>query len=107
MASSSQGCQSKCPLIQMPREWLTGQEAGKTFSLLLTTSMILLAISLFPRDPTKTFVLHTGPTMIFLLILGLVNVVGPFMLWYSWTWKTRRGGGWEVAKVRLRKSRPG
>jgi hypothetical protein len=82
------------------------QEAGKAFSILLTASMILLAISLFPRDPTKTWS-PTGPTMIFFLIVGLVNVVGPFMLWYSWTWKTRRGGSWEVAKVRLRKDRPG
>jgi len=84
---------------------LTEQEAGRTFSLLLTTSMILLAISLFPRTPTSSFV-PTGPTMIFFLIVGLVNIVGPVMLWYSWTWKTRRGGGWEVAKVRLRKNKP-
>jgi phosphatidylinositol glycan class C protein len=85
---------------------LISQEAGKTFSLLLTTSMILLAISLFPADPSRRYT-PSGPTLIFFLIVGLVNIVGPFMLWYSWTWKTRRGGGWEVAKVRLRKTRPG
>jgi phosphatidylinositol glycan class C protein len=68
--------------------------------------MITLAISLFPHtvpsSQANTY-MPTGPTTIFLLIVGLVNVVGPVMLWYSWIWKTRRGGGWEVAKVKLRK----
>lgn len=67
--------------------------------------MILLAVSLFPHNPVRASYLPSGPTMVFGLILGLANVIGPVMLWYSWTWKTRRGGGWEVAKVRLRKAR--
>jgi phosphatidylinositol glycan class C protein len=102
----AKGVRVSIPIRIQHTSKLTEQEAGKTFSLLLTTSMILLAISLFPRDPATSYV-PTGPTMIFFLIVGLVNIVGPVMLWYSWTWKTRRGGGWEVAKVRLRKNKPG
>jgi phosphatidylinositol glycan class C protein len=63
--------------------------------------MVLLAISLFPRSDSAP----SAPIAVFFTMLGLVNIIGPFMLWYSWTWKKRRGGGWEVAKVRLRKSK--
>ena len=85
------------------------------FSSMLTFSMIILAISIFPVSSSQSSSypsvtssgLFTMPVMVFVVLLGLVNVVGPLMLWYSWRWKTRRGGGWEVAKVRLRRARPG
>jgi len=82
------------------------REAGKTFSLILTISMMLLSISFFPSTPQTqgiTGMFTSTPLLVFLTMVGLVNLVGPLMLWYGWRWKTRRGGGWEVAKVRLRK----
>ncbi|WVF66703.1 hypothetical protein IAT40_001445 [Kwoniella sp. CBS 6097] len=54
-----------------------------------------------------TISLPTTPTSIFLLSLLVVNVIGPGMLIYAWRWKTRRGGGWDVAVVRIRKGRDG
>lgn len=83
---------------------ISEQESGKTFSLLLTASMVLLAVSLFPFDIDQALGwVPSTPSIVFGVIIALVNIVGPLMLWHSWTWKTRRGGGWEVAKVRLRK----
>ncbi|WWC59939.1 uncharacterized protein I303_102502 [Kwoniella dejecticola CBS 10117] len=87
------------------------REAGKSFSLLLTFSMAMLSISLFPHKIGSTpsykmrgiDVIPTAPTVIFLVALTLANVVGPLMLLYAWRWKTRRGGGWDVAVVKLRK----
>ncbi|ORY25254.1 phosphatidylinositol N-acetylglucosaminyltransferase subunit C [Naematelia encephala] len=92
------------------------RESGRIFSLALTSSMIILAISLFPRissnppspsDPTPWISIPTpsGPTLIFLVAVILVNGIGPGMLWYGWRWKMRRGGGWDVAVVRLRRVR--
>ncbi|WRT65421.1 uncharacterized protein IL334_002364 [Kwoniella shivajii] len=93
------------------------RESGKAFSLVLTTSMATLAISLFPPGPSPTSpiftlkgidVIPTTPTIIFLISLSLVNIIGPLMLIYAWRWKTRRGGGWDIAVVKLRNraSRP-
>ncbi|CAD6582018.1 MAG: hypothetical protein TREMPRED_003157, partial [Tremellales sp. Tagirdzhanova-0007] len=62
------------------------REAGRIFSLTLTASMLFLAISLFPTDPF-------GPTLVFLSIVALVNILGPAMLQFAWRWKTHRGGG--------------
>lgn len=75
------------------------QEAGKAYSLVLTLSTILAAVSLFPST------LLAPATLIFAAALFLVNIAGPGMLWYGWRWKTRRGGGWDVAVVRVRKAR--
>ncbi|KAI9632299.1 phosphatidylinositol N-acetylglucosaminyltransferase-domain-containing protein [Dioszegia hungarica] len=70
------------------------REAGKAYSLVLTLSTILAAVSLFPST------LLAPATLIFAAALFLVNIAGPGMLWYGWRWKTRRGGGWDVAVVR-------
>ncbi|WWC87546.1 uncharacterized protein L201_002436 [Kwoniella dendrophila CBS 6074] len=91
------------------------REAGQSFSFLLTLSMATLAISLFPlrNDSSPDLSLAdiqlvpTTPTLIFLLSLVLANVIGPLMLIHAWRWKTRRGGGWDVAVVKLRKGRNG
>ena len=56
--------------------------------------MLFLAISLFPTDPF-------GPTLVFLSIVALVNILGPAMLQFAWRWKTHRGGVWDVAVVKL------
>ena len=72
------------------------QESGKGFSLTLTLSTILFALSLLPRH-------SPGPSLIFLGVVGMVNLLGPTMLWWAWRWKTRRGGGWDVAVVKLRR----
>ncbi|WWC68949.1 uncharacterized protein I206_102885 [Kwoniella pini CBS 10737] len=89
------------------------REAGRSFSLILTISMAILSISLFPEksftDPSYTIwnidIFSSTPTVIFLIALSLANFVGPFMLLYAWRWKTRRGGGWDVAVVKLRKGK--
>ncbi|KIR26050.1 phosphatidylinositol glycan, class C [Cryptococcus deuterogattii LA55] len=87
------------------------REAGRGFSFVLTLSTTTLALSLFPARPS-TFsgiylrYLPSVPTLVFLLILFLVNFIGPAMLWYAWRWKIRRGGGWDVATVRVRQNRP-
>ncbi|WVW79707.1 hypothetical protein I302_101677 [Kwoniella bestiolae CBS 10118] len=91
------------------------REAGKSFSLILTISMATLSISLFPSRAAPSFeyriwghqIIPTTPTLIFLISLSLVNIIGPVMLIYAWRWKTRRGGGWDVAVVKLRKGRGG
>lgn len=80
---------------------LTRQEAGRPFSIALTVSMIWLAISLFPPCSPDDF--PGRPTLIFLFVLFLVNVVGPFMLWSGWRWKRRLGGNWDPAVVKLRR----
>ncbi|KAK4685446.1 phosphatidylinositol N-acetylglucosaminyltransferase subunit C, partial [Tremellales sp. Uapishka_1] len=72
------------------------RESGKVFSLLLTLSLIVLALSLFPTA-------HPAPTLIFLCLILLTNVIGPLVFWYGWRWKTLRGGDWEVAVVKIRK----
>ncbi|WWD16784.1 hypothetical protein CI109_101216 [Kwoniella shandongensis] len=84
------------------------RESGKRFSLILTISTTLLAISLFPPTAEPiisicTWPMPTTPTVVFLVALFLSNLVGPTMLWYAWRWKTRRRGGWDVAVVRVRK----
>jgi phosphatidylinositol glycan class C protein len=66
--------------------------------------MVILAVSLFPVDSTQVYMPSTS-LIVCAIVIALVNLVGPWMLWFSWTWKTRRGGGWEVAKVKLRKSK--
>ncbi|WWC98876.1 hypothetical protein V866_005770 [Kwoniella sp. B9012] len=91
------------------------REAGKLLSLILTISMATLSISLFPLrdDPSPSHIIRgheivpTTPTLILLISLCLVNIIGPIMLLYAWRWKTRRGGGWDVAVVKLRKGRSG
>ncbi|WOO78894.1 Phosphatidylinositol N-acetylglucosaminyltransferase GPI2 subunit [Vanrija pseudolonga] len=77
------------------------REAGRPFSIALTVSMIWLAISLFPPCSPDDF--PGRPTLIFLFVLFLVNVVGPFMLWSGWRWKRRLGGNWDPAVVKLRR----
>ncbi|WVR04078.1 hypothetical protein IAU60_001077 [Kwoniella sp. DSM 27419] len=90
------------------------REAGKVFSLLLTTSTALLAISLFPHghdwhiqvgqlNTRFNLVLPSTPTIVLVSALLVTNALGPAMLIYAWRWKTRRGGGWDVAVVRVRK----
>ncbi|AFR99001.1 phosphatidylinositol glycan, class C [Cryptococcus neoformans C23] len=86
------------------------RETGRAFSFLLTLSTTILALSLFPATPSpfsSVFLGHrlSTPTIVFLSILFLVNFIGPAMLWYAWRWKIRRGGGWDVATVRIRQSR--
>jgi hypothetical protein len=54
----------------------------------------VLAISLFPPEP--------APSLIFLSLVAVTNLLGPLMLWYGWRWKTKRGGGWDVARVKIR-----
>ncbi|TYJ53562.1 hypothetical protein B9479_005831 [Cryptococcus floricola] len=83
------------------------REAGRGYSLVLTLSTTTLALSLIPSAPTpfpQSSPVHPAiaslPALIFLLVLFLVNMVGPAMLWYAWRWKVHRGGGWDVAKVR-------
>ncbi|ODO06239.1 phosphatidylinositol glycan, class C [Cryptococcus wingfieldii CBS 7118] len=85
------------------------REAGKGYSLVLTLSTATLALSLIPSAPTpfpQSSPVHPAlaslPALIFLLVLFLVTMVGPAMLWYAWRWKVHRGGGWDVAKVRVR-----
>lgn len=70
------------------------QESGSSFSLGLTISTLVLAISLFPPEP--------APSLIFLSLVAVTNLLGPLMLWYGWRWKTKRGGGWDVARVKIR-----
>lgn len=83
------------------------QESGKVFSVILTVSTILIALSLFPASSETRSILLETPTLIFALVIALVNVLAPLLLWYAWRWKTRRGGGWDVAVVRVRKDRAG
>lgn len=87
------------------------QEAGRGFSFVLTLSTMTLALSLFPASPSIFSGIYLGylpstPILMFLLILFLVNFIGPAMLWYAWRWKIRRGGGWDVATIRVRQNRP-
>ncbi|GFZ42882.1 hypothetical protein JCM24511_00600 [Saitozyma sp. JCM 24511] len=70
------------------------RESGSSFSLGLTISTLVLAISLFPPEP--------APSLIFLSLVAVTNLLGPLMLWYGWRWKTKRGGGWDVARVKIR-----
>lgn len=81
------------------------QEAGKAYSIILTISSICLTLSILPSDDQHNSV--AVPMLFFISVLSLVNVVGPIMLWYGWKWKTKRGGGWEVAVVRVRKDPKG
>ncbi|WVO17931.1 hypothetical protein L204_105629 [Cryptococcus depauperatus] len=78
------------------------REAGKGFSFVMSVSSVVLAISLFPPAVPAHQHAPDIPTLIFLFIIILVNIVGPAMLWYAWRWKVRRGGRWDVAKVRIR-----
>ncbi|KAK8861313.1 hypothetical protein IAR55_002132 [Kwoniella newhampshirensis] len=80
------------------------RESGKRFSLVLTLSTTLLAVSLFPHPVSpESRPIPSTPTVVLFAALCLVNVVGPMMLWYAWRWKTRRRGGWDVAVVRVKK----
>jgi phosphatidylinositol glycan class C protein len=45
----------------------------------------------------------SGATLVFAVVLLIVNLGGPLMLWWGWSWKSRRDGNWDVAVVRLRK----
>ncbi len=47
-----------------------------------------------------------GPVIVFLCVVGLVNLLGPWTLWYAWRWKTHRGGRWDAAKVTLKRKEP-
>ena len=86
------------------------REAGTVFSVALTGSMTVLALSFFPparegfgRAAAASII--DGPKAVFLVVIVLVNVVGPLGLWFAWRWKMTRGGGWDAAKVTLRKRR--
>lgn len=81
------------------------QESGKTFSCLLTLSLILLVVSLLPLTHLEAVLQPT--TSVLMMVIALVNIVGPFAFWYAWIWKTQRGGGWDVAVVKVRKDRDG
>ena len=72
------------------------RESGKPFSLALTVSVVLLALSFLPLDPA-------GPMWIFAGVLGLVNGVGPLGLWWAWRWKTHRKGRWDAAQVTVKR----
>ena len=90
------------------------REAGTVFSVALTGSMTVLALSFFPparerfgraAAATEAAPIIDGPKAVFLVVIVLVNVVGPLGLWFAWRWKMTRGGGWDAAKVTLRKRR--
>lgn len=84
--------------------------------------MAVLALSLFPA-PSSSSIVHPNPNpnpdpvpnpslqapsvpaLIFLSTLGIVNVLGPLGFWWAWRFKTRRGGGWDPAVVRVRRDR--
>jgi phosphatidylinositol glycan class C protein len=71
-------------------------------------SMIILSASLFPQSNSSSPVaLLSIPLIVLIVVISLVNLVGPSILWYGWRWKTRRGGGWEVAKIRIRRGKEG
>ncbi|ORX36416.1 phosphatidylinositol N-acetylglucosaminyltransferase subunit C [Kockovaella imperatae] len=82
------------------------REAGQGFSILLTASTVLLAFSILPHDPSESL-LFTAPSLIFLCTLLVVNIIGPLVFWWGWRWKTIRGGGWDVAVVRIRQATSG
>jgi phosphatidylinositol glycan class C protein len=68
--------------------------------------MVWLSITLFP--PSKwilvgPMLVPSGATLVFAVVLLIVNLGGPLMLWWGWSWKSRRDGNWDVAVVRLRK----
>jgi phosphatidylinositol glycan class C protein len=85
------------------------REAGTVFSIALTGSMTVLALSFFPSTPAGSDASASsaigGPRAVFLAVIVLVNVVGPLGLWFAWRWKMTRAGGWDAAKVTLRKRR--
>lgn len=85
------------------------REAGTVFSIALTGSMTVLALSFFPSTPAGSDASASsaigGPRAVFLAVTVLVNVVGPLGLWFAWRWKMTRAGGWDAAKVTLRKRR--
>ena len=81
------------------------RETGKGFSVVLTASMVILSLSFLPGEATEpSSVIPAAPTLIFVGVLLVVNVIGPFIFWYGWRWKTIRGGGWDVAVVRIRQA---
>ena len=82
------------PSLQGAHADMGTKESGKTFSLLLTSSMLLLSTCLFPT---------TSPKLILLFLIVLVNILGPITLHFAWRWKTHRGGGWDPAVVRVKK----
>jgi phosphatidylinositol glycan class C protein len=72
--------------------------------------MIWLSLTLFPASDwihveRLPFPVPSGATLVFLIVLLIVNVGGPLMLWWGWSWKRRRDGNWDVAVVRVRKRR--
>lgn len=79
------------------------RESGQVFSISLTCSMALLAVSFFPAASQSGSGGSDGPTMIFLSVLVLVNVGGPGALWWAWRWKTHRAGRWDAATVTLKR----
>ena len=97
MARHSERCEGmiipSLPSLQHATD-VPSKEAGSIFSLILTSSMVLLALSLFPSA-------CQGTVLIFLSTIALVNLLGPIMLHFAWRWKTQRGGGWDVAVVKL------
>ena len=78
------------------------RESGKIWSIGLTGSMALLAFSFLPGYEDLGL---GGDTcgVLFLGILGVVGLVGPLGVWVGWRWKTVRGGGWDAAKVTLKR----
>jgi len=70
--------------------------------------MIWLSMTLFPPSDwvyvgTFPFRVPSGATLIYIVVLLLVNLGGPLMLWWGWSFKKRRDGNWDVAVVRVRK----
>lgn len=71
----------------------------------MTVSMSVFTFALLPKVGAHAIARCNLAQVLFIAALIISSLVGPLIFWRGWRWKTRRGGGWDAAVVRVKRSR--
>lgn len=81
----------------MPKRWAT---------LIVSSSIFVYSRFSLDKADWASMSLSAPVQVIPSLIIMVTSLLGPCILWRGWRWKTKVGGEWKAAVVKLRRRPP-